>query len=80
MDWITRPTDPELGEGAKLGSVEGMVNPSSTDASRTSGTNDVVRRVTGTPSICMNTHRHTNMTTRAKELRLAKNRNVLFIS
>ena len=79
MDRVTRSADPELGERANSNSVEGMVNPSSTDASRMSGTNDEFRRETGSPSICMNTHMHTNMTTRATELRLAKNRNVLFI-
>ena len=80
MDRVTRYADLELGERAKIVTAEGMVNPSSTDSSRVSGTNDGFRRVAGTPSICMNTHRHKNMITMAPELRPAKNRNVFIIS
>lgn len=56
-------TDPILGERVIRGTAGGIENPSSTDSPTVSRESAGLRRVGGTPSICMRTARQRNRIT-----------------
>lgn len=66
-DWAS-VTDPILDERVIRGTVGGMENPSSTDSPSVSRVSAGLKRVGGTPSICMRTERQRNRITTVQTL------------